>query len=132
MKKISKTFTIALSIVLMVMMVACNNATSMSIQEHYENNRFVYEELANKVGGKSGTVSFTVDDNSLVLTSTLSVAVKKGQEHNIGKVMKSTIEGNDDVYYEVLENIRKDVPDATFVVKFVDKNFVELAKKEYK
>lgn len=132
MKKISKTFTLALSIVLMVVMVACNNATSMSIQEYYENNRFVYEELANKVGGKSGTISFTVDDNSLVLTATLSVAVKKGQEHNIGKVMKSTIESNDDVYYEVLENIREDVPDATFIVKFVDKNFVELARKEYK
>lgn len=132
MNKFTKILTLALSLVLMTLLVSCNNATSMSIQEHYENNRYIYEELAEETGGDGATINFTVRDSSLVLTATIPLSIKKGQEDTFGRIVENNIKYSDDVYYEVLKNIREDVPDATFIVEFVDKNNVPLASKEYK
>ncbi len=132
MKIIKKIFTLVLCLVLMTLLAACNNTTSMSIQEHYENNRYIYEELANKTNSKNGAINFTVRENSLVLTATVSITVKDNQIDLFGKVLEDSINNSDKEYYEVLENIREDVPEATFIVEYVDNAGTVIASKEYK
>lgn len=132
MKIVKRLMIFSLASLLVLSMVGCSNAKSVkSLQEHYEDNRYVYDELANNTK-VDGVINFTVKENSILMTVTFNTAIKESQIETFRSMLLKTIEGSDEEYKKIVEGIKKDVPDGTFIVEYRDKNNVFLVNKEYK
>lgn len=105
---------------------------SSDIQDHFENNRYYYEEYAQESSSKNGTLTYSFEKHSLVLTATMSVAVKDVQFDTYRKIIQSSIDDSHSEYNEILDKLQSDVPEAAFVVRFVDQNRKLIAEKKYK
>lgn len=130
MKHIKKLLALALTALMVVSLTACFD-TSMTMEEHYEKNKAVYENIGTSASGGS-TLEYLVRDNSLVLRATLPNEVEDKYVETYRSTFEQSIKSSDATYKEVLENVREDVPDATFIVEFVDKDGTVLYSKEYK
>ncbi len=132
MKNVKKLLILSLLLVVLVMQTACSKKISTAIQDHYENYRYYYEDLANQTDGKNGVVTFTVKGDSLIMTVTLPIEVKSGQMDTYRKVLETAVNDSDDQYYTLLEKLQEDVPEATFVLKYADQAQKVIVKKEFK
>ncbi len=130
MKNLKKLLALVLTVLTVVSLTACFD-TTMTIEEHYEKNKAVYENMSKSASGGSSIV-YTVRDNSLVLLATLPNEVDDEYLETYRSTFEQSVKSSDATYMEVLENVREDVPDATFIVEFVDKNGKVLYSKEYK
>ncbi|MBR2152953.1 MAG: DUF4854 domain-containing protein [Clostridia bacterium] len=128
MKHIKKLLALALTALMVVSLTACFD-TTMTMEEHFEKNKAVYENVSNT---ENGTVKYSVRGNSLVLTGTVPNEVDDKFLETYRSTFEQSVENSDSTYMEILENVREDVPDATFIVEFVDKNGKTLYSKEYK
>ncbi len=116
----------------MMMLVACGKDLSEDIQDHFENNRYFYEGYAQEASSKNGTLTYSVEKNSLVLTSTISIAMKDGQLNTFKKVLETSLDDSHADYNELLDKLQTDLPEATFIVRFVDQNRNVIVEKEFK
>lgn len=130
MKIFKATLSLVLAMLMVVSLTACLN-TTMTLEEYYEKNKVIYDNLSETTEDGNSLV-YSVRDNSLVLTATISIEVDDDSLETYRSALQQSIENSEDDYLEVLENVQEDVPDATFIVEFVDKNNVLLASKEYK
>ena len=130
MKHIKKLLALALTALMVVSLTACFNLdTTMTMEEHFEKNKAVYESAKES---ENGTVEYSVRGNSLVLTGTIPNEVDDEYLDTYRSSFEQSVSASDATYMEILENVREDVPDATFFVEFVDKNGKLLYSKEYK
>ena len=128
MKHIKKILALALTALMVVSLTACFD-TTMTMQEHFDANKAIYENVTDTA---NSTLAYSVRGNSLVLTATLPNEVDDQYVETYRSTFEESIKGSDATYMEVLENVREDVPDGTFIVEFVDKNGKLLFSKEYK
>ncbi len=132
MKNIKKVLILSIVVIGLFLQSACTNGISTAIQIHYENNRYFYEELANKTDGANGIITFTVKKENLIMTVTLPLEVKKGQMETYRSVLETSINDSDDEYYSILEKVQSDVPEAAFLLKYVDQAQNVIVEKKYK
>jgi len=130
MKIFKATLSLVLAMLMVVSLTACLN-TTMTLEEYYEKNKVIYDNLSETTEDGNSLV-YSVRDNSLVLTATISIEVDDDSLETYRSALQQSIENSEDDYLEVLENVQEDVPDATFIVEFVDKNGKVLYSKEYK
>lgn len=130
MKIFKATLSLVLAMLMVVSLTACLN-TTMTLEEYYEKNKVIYDNLSETTEDGNSLV-YSVRDNSLVLTATISIEVDDDSLETYRSALQQSIETSEDDYLEVLENVQEDVPDATFIVEFVDKNGKLLYSKEYK
>lgn len=134
MKKYIKLTVGLLVLVAMLGLTACMGIIdhTMTIEEYFENNKHIYQNADKMAGSENGTIEYSVRGNSLVMTAKLFIEVDEEYLETYRDTLQQSIEDSDKEYTEVLKNVREDVPDATFIVEFVDKNNQLLATKEYK
>jgi len=130
MKIFKATLSLVLAMLMVASLTACHN-TTMTLEEYYEKNKVIYDNLSETTEDGNSLV-YSVRDNSLVLTATISIEVDDDSLETYRSALQQSIENSEDDYLEVLENVQEDVPDATFIVEFVDKNGKVLYSKEYK
>ena len=125
-----KVISIFLTLLLTCLLCACGE---MTMEQYVEDNKAVFETICESQSNDDCTVEILGKDNSLVLKAVMQMEIEDNLLDAVVDTLKLSTEENKDVYIEMLENAREEVPSAeSIIIEYYDINEKLIYSEEFK
>ncbi len=127
-----KFASILLSLVLIFSLSACFPTAEMTMDDYIEENRKMFDTICESQSNDDCTIEILGKGDSLLLKAVIKTEVDESVFDTVAETLKQGVEENKDVYLEMLENAREEVPDAeSIIIEYYDKNDKLLFSREF-
>lgn len=128
-----KIVTYILILVICISLTSCFLREKMTMEEYMEKNQKLYDSISTSLADDNCTIKFSSRGNSLVLTANMTFEIEEERLEAVSDALEIAIEEAKEDYLNMLENVKKYVPDAeSVIVEYYDSNNVLVASKELK